>query len=181
MGNISPVLKILLLRFFISKRSRISDSLLLSPLWVSLRTYSSLPLFVQALSFPMVTVPSCYLTLHYADRMSLWVPAMGYPLAWISPQKCCSEKLNLNVTERDGGAKPLLSSASSPPASRHGLLRCLQETMAEEHPTASWIRKHKACPAACYTLRIFPDGLQKEVLNPMPLTGNLLFYMGQVS
>lgn len=180
-GKYQPCAKDPSSKIFYIKRSRTSNSLLLSPLWVSPRTNSSLPLSVQALSFPIVTVPRCYLTLHYADGTSFWVPAMGYPLTWISLQKCCSEELSLNVTESDGGAKPLLSSASSPPASRRGPLRCLQEAIAEEHPTASWIRKHKACPAACYTSRIFPDGLQKDMLNPMPLTGNLLFYMGQGS
>ncbi|XP_065535067.1 interleukin-2 receptor subunit beta isoform X1 [Lathamus discolor] len=43
-GSISPVLKILLLRFFVSKRSRISDSLLLSPLFFTtcIKTWTAL-------------------------------------------------------------------------------------------------------------------------------------------
>lgn len=120
----------------------------------------------HTVTWPCIMQPEC----HYESQ--LW----GHPLAWISPQKSCSKKLSLPAAERARGAIFLLSSASSPPASRHGLLCCLQETAREKEPTASQIRKHKACPAVCCSLRIFQDELQEETLNP-----NLLDYMGQVS
>lgn len=167
--NTTPVLKIFLLRVFISKRSRtLNLSVLLSPLWVSPRTNSSLPLSAQASSFPFVPVPRCYLTLHCAAWMLLWVPATGSPPGLDFTSEELLKGLEPAHSWEAGGDIPLLSSASSPPASRCGLLRCLQETAGEEDPTASQIRKHKARPAVSCTLRTFPDRLQKEILNPLP-------------
>lgn len=152
--------------------------MVLSQLWVSARTNSSLSLSVQALQFlllhcynwPCSIYPEC----HYESQLQ------GHLLAWFSLQKSCSEELSLLVAGRALGTIPLLSSVPSPSVSRHGLLHCVQEKTGED-PTASQIRKHKAFPAVSCTLRTFPNGLWKETLTPLPLMGSLLSFMGQGS
>lgn len=63
----------------------------------------------------------------------------GHPLAWISPQKSCSEEFSLLVAGRALGAIPLLSSVPSPSS-------CLKTWTALLYPGENRRRRPQSFP-----------------------------------